>query len=35
MTQQLCGEAPEGDEVVLTLTSTGLEADAEGWLVKL
>lgn len=35
VTQQLCGEAPEGDEVVLTLTSTGFEADHEGWLIKL
>lgn len=35
ITQQLCAEAPEGDEVALTLTSTGLEADHEGWLVKL
>ena len=35
VTQQLCGEAPEDDEVALTLTSTGLEADHEGWMVKL
>lgn len=35
ITQQLCGEVPEGDEVVLTLTSTGFEADHEGWMIKL
>lgn len=36
ISQRLCGEAPEdGSEVVLKLTSTGFEADHEGWMIKL
>lgn len=35
VTEQLCAEVPDDDEVVLTLTTTGFESDQEGWLVKL
>ena len=35
VTQQLCGEVPDDDEVVLSLTTTGFESDQDGWLIKL